>query len=111
MSKRWWGVAGDGLELVEGRLGINGVFRQSIEGEDTELFRNHRATLNLSYGGGPDIHPLMIPAGQVLMLMLGDARGNSHDGRYFGLVAATARYGRVVAVYCRRHEGLGCHPL
>jgi signal peptidase I len=105
LIKRVAAVAGDEVELVDGRLSINGVPRESIDDPDTELFRNHRATLNLVYGGGPDIHRLTIPAGQVLML--GDARGNSHDGRFFGLVPASELYGRAVAVYYRRGEGLG----
>lgn len=109
LIKRVVAVAGDEVELVEGRLNINGVSLESIEDEDTELFHHHRATLNLSHGGGPDIHQLTIPAGQVLML--GDARGNSHDGRFFGLVPASELYGRAVAVYYRRGEGFGWHKL
>ena len=105
LIKRVAAVAGDEVELVDGKLSINGISRESIGDKDTELFRNHRATLNLSYGGGPDIHQLIIPPGQVLML--GDARGNSHDGRFFGLMPANALYGRAVAVYYRRGEGLG----
>jgi signal peptidase I len=38
--------------------------------------------------------------------MLGDARGNSSDGRFFGLVPASELYGRALAVYYRRGEGL-----
>ncbi|HEY5972600.1 MAG TPA: signal peptidase I [Pseudoxanthomonas sp.] len=105
LIKRVVAVAGDEVELVEGRLSINGVSLESIDDRDTELFRRHRATLNLSHGGGPDIHQLTIPAGQVLML--GDARGNSHDGRFFGLVPAGELYGRAIAVYYRRGEGFG----
>lgn len=109
LIKRVVAVAGDEVELVEGRLSINGVSLESIDDKDTELFRHHRATLNLSHGGGPDIHQLTIPAGQVLML--GDARGNSHDGRFFGLVPANELYGRAVAVYYRRGEGFGWNKL
>ena len=109
LIKRVVAVAGDEVELVEGRLSINGVSLESIDDKDTELFRHHRATLNLSHGGGPDIHQLTIPAGQVLML--GDARGNSHDGRFFGLVPAGELYGRAVAVYYRRGEGFGWNKL
>ena len=105
LIKRVAAVAGDEVELVGGRLSINGVAMAMLEEADTELFRNHRATLNLRHGGGPDIHGLVIPDGQVLML--GDARGNSVDGRFFGLVRADDLYGRAVAVYYRRGEGLG----
>ena len=109
LIKRVVAVAGDEVELAAGRLSINGVPLESVDDRDTELFRQHRATLNLSHGGGPDIHQLTIPAGQVLML--GDARGNSHDGRFFGLVPAGDLYGRAVAVYYRRGEGFGWHKL
>lgn len=109
LIKRVVAVAGDEVELVDGRLSINGASLQSIDDKDTEQFRNHRAALNLSHGGGPDIHQLVIPAGQVLML--GDARGNSTDGRFFGLVSADELYGRAVAVYYRRGEGLGWNRL
>jgi signal peptidase I len=37
--------------------------------------------------------------------VLGDARGNSRDGRYFGVVAADELYGRASAVFWRRKDG------
>ena len=103
LIKRVAAVAGDEVELVDGRLSINGVPLEAIDAADIEVFRNPRATLNLSHGGGPDIHGLVVPEGQVLML--GDARGNSLDGRFFGLVPVGELYGRAVAVYHRRGEG------
>ena len=109
LIKRVAAVAGDRVDLVAGRLSINGVPMATLDGDDTEVFRSHRATLNLGYGGGPDIHGLVVPAGQVLML--GDARGNSMDGRFFGLVPARSLFGRAVAVYYRRDEGLGWNKL
>lgn len=109
LIKRVAAVAGDEVELIDGRLSINGVPMETIEGEDIEVFRSHRAMLNLSHGGGPDIHGLVVPDGQVLML--GDARGNSLDGRFFGLVPVGELYGRAVAVYHRRGEGFAWHRL
>lgn len=109
LIKRVAAVAGDEVELVDGRLSVNGVALEAIDATDTEVFRNHRATLNLSHGGGPDIHGLTVPDGQVLML--GDARGNSIDGRFFGLVPAGELYGRAVAIYYRRGEGFSWHRL
>ena len=104
LIKRVAAVAGDKVELVDGRLNINGVPLEATGADDIEVFRSHRAMLNLSHGGGPDIHGLTVPEGQVLML--GDARGNSIDGRFFGLVPASELYGRALAVYYRRGEGL-----
>lgn len=109
LIKRVAAVAGDQVDLVDGRLSINGIALETIGEQDAEDFLDHRAKLNLSHGGGPDIHHLIVPEGQVLML--GDARGNSLDGRFFGLVPADALYGRAVAVYYRRGEGLGWRRL
>lgn len=109
LIKRVAAVAGDEVELVDGRLSVNDVALDAIDATGVEVFGNHLATLNLSHGGGPDIHGLTVPEGQVLML--GDARGNSIDGRFFGLMPASELYGRAVAVYYRRGEGLTWHKL
>jgi signal peptidase I len=45
----------------------------------------------------------VVAAGKVLVL--GDYRGNSTDGRFFGWVSADQVYGKAVAVYYRRDEG------
>ena len=39
------------------------------------------------------------------MLVLGDHRGNSFDGRFFGFVDAGKVYGRAVAIYYRSGDG------
>lgn len=109
LIKRVAAVAGDQVELADGRLSINGVPLEAMDAKDVEVFGDHLAVLNLSHGGGPDIHGLTVPEGQVLML--GDARGNSIDGRFFGLMPASELYGRAVAVYYRRGEGLAWHRL
>ncbi|SDR09321.1 signal peptidase I [Pseudoxanthomonas sp. CF125] len=109
LIKRVAAVAGDEVELIDGRLSVNGVALEAIGATDTEIFRDHRAMLDLSHGGGPDIHGLTVPDGQVLML--GDARGNSIDGRFFGLVPVGELYGRAVAIYYRRGEGFSWHRL
>lgn len=109
LIKRVAAVAGDQVELADGRLSINGVPLEAMDANDVEVFGDHLAALNLSHGGGPDIHGLTVPEGQVLML--GDARGNSIDGRFFGLMPASELYGRAVAVYYRRGEGLAWHRL
>ena len=109
LIKRVVAVAGDEVDLSDGHLSINGVAMQALDQADMELFEQHRARLNLAHGGGPELHGVTVPAGQVLML--GDARGNSHDGRYFGFVPASGLYGRAVAVYYRRGEGFGWKKL
>ena len=109
LIKRVAAVAGDRVALVDGKLSVNGRSLQSAESPYEEVFAQHRALLNLAHGGGPDIHALTVPEGKVLML--GDARGNSVDGRYFGFVPVEELYGRAVAVYYRRGAGLGWSRL
>lgn len=104
LIKRVAAVGGDVVELRDGRLSINGEPLASTTQADIEWFGTHRARLNLDAGGGPDIHGLTVPPSQVLML--GDHRGNSADGRYFGLLPARELYARAVRVYYRRGEGL-----
>ncbi|MBI3204395.1 MAG: signal peptidase I [Myxococcales bacterium] len=52
--------------------------------------------------GGPDFGPVTLPPDSYLVL--GDNRGDSRDGRYFGLVARSAILGRAVAVVGRRGD-------
>ena len=56
--------------------------------------------ISFASGGGPDYGPLRLPEGRYLVM--GDNRGNSRDGRTFGLVAKDAILGRVEAVIARR---------
>ena len=104
LIKRAVAVAGDRVELRDGWLRINGVALRSAARAGTEEFGTHRARLDLGAGGGPDIRALTIPPGK--LLVLGDHRGDSFDGRYFGLVDAERVYGKALAVYYRRGEGL-----
>ncbi len=103
LIKRVVAVAGDHVQLHSGHLTINGQPLQMAGLADTEAFGPRQAQLDLDMGGGPDIAGLQVPAGKVLVL--GDHRGNSFDGRFFGFVDADALYGRAVSVYYRRGDG------
>lgn len=103
LIKRVVAVGGDHVVLKNGRLTINGELLASPYDPFTEQFGERRIALNLDAGGGPDIRDLTIPEGQVLLL--GDHRGASHDGRYFGTVPTTELYGRASGVFWRRQEG------
>ena len=103
LIKRVVAVGGDRVRLVDGRLHINGAAMASAEHPAAEVFGERVAQLGLDMGGGPDIGDLTVPAGK--LLVLGDHRGNSADGRYFGLVEAGKIYARAVAVYWRSGEG------
>jgi len=103
LIKRIVAVGGDRVEMQKGLLQINGLPLTDSNVELTEWFGEHMAKLNLNHGGGPDIASSIIPEGMVLAV--GDHRGSSLDGRYFGLVHESAIYGRAVAVYFRRGDG------
>lgn len=103
LIKRVVAVAGDTVELTQGRLSINGRALSDESQPDVELFGERHSILNLERGGGPDIPATVVPAGKVLVL--GDYRGNSTDGRFFGWVSADQVYGKAVAVYYRRDQG------
>jgi signal peptidase I len=104
LVKRVAAVPGDRIEVAGGRLRVNGAPAEvaPCPGEHDTLCealgaRRHR--LRLDDGGGPDLGPLRVPEDHYLML--GDNRGNSHDGRAFGLVPRSALLGRAVSVFAR----------
>ncbi len=103
LIKRVVAVDGQVVELVDGRLRIDGQPIQLDDAADQERMGDRLVQLDLADGGGPDIVPLRIPEGMVLVL--GDHRGRSADGRYFGLVPEDAFYGKAIGVYWRRGEG------
>lgn len=100
LIKRIVAVAGDHVQLVDGRLTVNGEARGAAS---IETYGEKRALLNLRLGGGPDITDLTVGPGEVLAL--GDYRGNSLDGRHFGLIPAAQVYGKARRIYYRRGEG------
>jgi signal peptidase I len=100
LIKRIVAIGGDHVSLANGKLTING---EPLAMPTGEQFGDKLAELNLHDGGGPDIVDLDVPPGMVLAL--GDHRGNSLDGRFFGLVDERELYGRAIAVYYRRGDG------
>jgi signal peptidase I len=108
LIKRIVGVGGDSISMMNGRLTVNGT--PAAYGIGTaELFGEKIIGLNLADGGGPDIASVPIPAG--MLLAVGDHRGRSLDGRYFGLIEESAVYGKAVSIYRRRGEGFVWRPL
>jgi signal peptidase I len=106
LIKRIVAVGGDEVQLEDGQLSING---RPLGDSELEDFGGREALLNLRDGGGPDIGDLIVPAGMVLAL--GDHRGDSVDGRYFGLIDQRELFGRAVAIYYRSGDGFTWRPL
>ncbi|HLF10186.1 MAG TPA: signal peptidase I [Gammaproteobacteria bacterium] len=106
LIKRIVAIGGDVVSVNRGRLSINGV---ALGDRDVERFAGKQALLNLEDGGGPNIRELAVPPGMVLAL--GDHRGDSVDGRYFGVIDERELFGRAVAIYYRRGEGFGWKRL
>ena len=105
LIKRIVAIGGDHVTVRNGQLSING---QPLGDRQVEHFGEREALLNLSSGGGPDID-IDVPPGMVLAM--GDHRGNSNDGRKFGLINEKELFGRAVAIYYRRGEGFTWKPL
>jgi len=108
LIKRIVAVGGDSVSLSAGRLTINGTTLASGTGT-AEVFGTRIVALNLNDGGGPDIAETVIPEG--MLLAVGDHRGSSLDGRYFGLVPESEIYGKALGVYRRKDEGFTWRPL
>lgn len=109
LVKRVVAVGGDVVSVKQGHVFTNGQPAAVAGIKNRESLGSHQFTLDLSQGGGPDVERWTIPPGQVLVL--GDARGNSVDGRFFGLVSVESIYGRAAAVYYRSGRGLVWDPL
>ena len=100
LIKRIVAVGGDVVALNDGRLAVNGEPLGDAVSED---YGEQTALLNLDDGGGPDIDSVAVPDGMVLAL--GDHRGNSQDGRFFGPIPEEEIVGRALGIYYRRGEG------
>lgn len=103
LVKRVVAVAGDRVSLINGRLTVNGKSMELPSRQGVEEFRGHVALLDLKDGGGPDLHGIVVPPGK--LLVLGDHRGDSLDGRFFGFINAKDVYGRAIGIYYRRGKG------
>jgi signal peptidase I len=101
LIKRIVAIGGDEVLIENGQLVVNGM--PLAKEPALESFGARVAQLNLRDGGGPDLYIESVPKG--MLLAVGDHRGNSLDGRMFGLVAEEEIYGRAIAVYYRSGEG------
>ncbi len=108
LIKRIVAVGGDTVEVRNGHLILNGEARTLPEDPEIELLGDRQARLNLTRPSGR-YGPEVVPEGAVLMM--GDFRGNSHDGRMFGAIPEVDLYGRAISVFLRKGQGLTWLPL
>lgn len=104
LIKRIVGTGGDTVAVLDGHLIVDGQSLGLPDDSSIERIGTKLVALNLVGGGGPDF-VARIPPGK--LLAVGDNRGNSLDGRVFGLVDEAAIYGKAIAVYFRKGEGPG----
>ncbi len=91
LLKRVAAVPGDEVSVRDGRITRNGV-QTPVEDSVEALGRPHTISL-----GGPDFGPSRLGPDQYLLM--GDNRGNSYDGRSFGMVSASTILGRAESIY------------
>jgi signal peptidase I len=101
LLKRVVAVPGDRVTVSDGALVIDGRSIPIVTrgGADIEELGTVDHAVSFAAGGGPDYGPRQIPTGRYLVL--GDNRGNSRDGRWFGLVSRDAILGRVQRIIVR----------
>jgi signal peptidase I len=101
LIKRVVAVPGDQVAVRGGRLWINGGPVPVARGHEhlVEILGGKAHALNLDHQGGPDFGPVQLGGDDYLVM--GDNRGDSHDGRAFGLVGRQAFFGRALGVYWR----------
>jgi signal peptidase I len=109
LLKRVIAVPGDHVAVHAGHVEINGtpVPVEHRPDGDHELLGDADHLVDFSNGGGRDLDDTAIPDDKYLVM--GDNRGDSRDGRYFGLVERSAILGRAARVYWR--HGFAWKPL
>ncbi len=97
LLKRVVAIPGDTVTVRDGALAINGVHIEMAG--NVEDLDGKRHDVSLTLGGGPDFGPTTLPKAR--FLVMGDNRGNSRDGRMFGLVDGATILGRAEKIYYR----------
>jgi signal peptidase I len=101
LLKRVVGTPGARVEVRGGRILVDGKLAR-VEPHPDGLYERLGGAVHqvrITRDGGPDYGPVTIPEGRYLVM--GDNRGDSHDGRSFGLVSREAILGRAMGVFWR----------
>lgn len=97
LLKRVVAVPGDTVSVRDGLVSIRGV---GIEHDgSTENLDGKLHAIARDPDGGPPYGPMTLPPGK--FLVMGDNRGNSRDGRMFGLVDGSTILGKAKKIYYR----------
>jgi len=101
LLKRVVAGPGDTIMVRAGQITLNGIAAPitSLGDLDFESLNGRAHPVRLGRNGGPDYGPETLPAGRYLVM--GDNRGDSRDGRYFGLISRDAILGRAALVFMR----------
>ncbi len=100
LLKRVVAVGGDKVAVNDGIVTINGAVQGTSYLEGGQLAESLGGKVHpLGSLGGSELEETLVPAGQ--LLVMGDNRGNSHDGRDFGFVSTDRVLGRAIAVFMR----------
>jgi signal peptidase I len=94
LLKRVVGLPGERVAVRDGRVLVDGRLQPVLGGVvgALEVLGGATHPVTFASGGGPDFGPELLPEGAYLVM--GDNRGNSRDGRVFGLVRRDAFLGR-----------------
>lgn len=101
LLKRVVAIPGDMVTVEGGRVLIDGVAApvRITDAGLVETNDGHTHALSTDFGGGPRFGPARVPPRRYLVL--GDNRGNSADGRFFGWVERSAILGHAFSVCAR----------
>jgi signal peptidase I len=104
LLKRVVGLPGDDIAVRDGRVYLSEkpVPVREEGGQLVEVLDAKTHPLSLRHGGGPDLPNDTVPDGNIppgKFLVMGDNRGDSRDGRFFGLVDRELILGRAMGTY------------
>ena len=99
LLKRVVAVPGDTVEISSGTILLNGT-AMPLGFDGNNLLENLDGLSHpvlLTHGGGPDLGPVTLKANEYLLV--GDNRGDSYDGRFWGFVPRQRMLGRAMGIY------------